>query len=222
MFCIPIIAGDTTEALNKIARANTLADMLELRLDLMHSADLREMIQASRIPAIATYRSKPQGGQGSADPETCTRYLLNAIREGADFVDVELGLPPKWRQKVFHAGATSRIVISTHICDTTPSRHDLDNILLKCIDTGAPVVKIVTRAKTWEDNLRLLELIPRAQNRGIKISAFCMGPVGRISRIFSHLMGGYLTFASLGEGQESAAGQIPIDEMKRILEHLTP
>jgi 3-dehydroquinate dehydratase len=35
-------------------------------------------------------------------------------------------------------------------------------------------------------------------------------------------MGGYLTFASLGEGQASAAGQIPIDEMKRILEHLTP
>ena len=93
MFCIPIIAGDSTEALNKIARANTLADMLELRLDLMHSIDLREMIQASRKPVIVTYRSKTQGGQGSADPETSTEYLLSAIREGADFVDVELGSP---------------------------------------------------------------------------------------------------------------------------------
>jgi 3-dehydroquinate dehydratase type I len=196
--------------------------MLELRLDLMHSIDLREMIQASRVPVLATYRSKPQGGQGSADPETSAGYLLNAIREGADFVDVELGLPTRWRKKIFDAGSASRIVISTHICDKTPSRHDLGNILLKCIDSGAPVVKIVTWARTWEDNLRLLELIPRAQDRGVKVVAFCMGPVGRISRIFSHLMGSYLTFASLEKGQASAAGQIPIVEMKRILGHFTP
>jgi 3-dehydroquinate dehydratase len=30
-------------------------------------------------------------------------------------------------------------------------------------------------------------------------------------------MGGYLTFASLEEGEESAAGQIPIGQMKEIV-----
>jgi 3-dehydroquinate dehydratase type I len=87
-------------------------------------------------------------------------------------------------------------------------------------DLGAEVVKIVTRARSPADNLRVLELIPKAHQAGRRIVAFCMGPEGRISRIFAHLMGAYLTFASLGTGQESAAGQISIREMRKILEML--
>jgi 3-dehydroquinate dehydratase len=34
-------------------------------------------------------------------------------------------------------------------------------------------------------------------------------------------MGSYLTFSSLETGEESAAGQIPINEMKKILEMLS-
>lgn len=48
-----------------------------------------------------------------------------------------------------------------------------------------------------------------------------MGPAGRISRIAGPLFGGYLTFASLEEGQESADGQIPVLETRKILEILS-
>lgn len=48
-----------------------------------------------------------------------------------------------------------------------------------------------------------------------------MGPAGRISRIAGPLFGGYLTFASLEEGQESADGQIPVQKMREILEILS-
>jgi len=48
-----------------------------------------------------------------------------------------------------------------------------------------------------------------------------MGPMGKISRIFSCLMGGYLTFASLEEGKESADGQIPIREMRKVVDILS-
>jgi len=36
------------------------------------------------------------------------------------------------------------------------------------------------------------------------------------------LMGSYLTFVSLEGGQESAAGQITVIEMKRMLEYFSP
>jgi 3-dehydroquinate dehydratase len=36
------------------------------------------------------------------------------------------------------------------------------------------------------------------------------------------LLGGYLTFASLEPGEESAPGQIPAGEMRRILDLLSP
>ena len=218
MFCIPIIARDTEKALEKIQRATPFADMLEIRLDRMDSFDLHQIIQASQKPTMVTYRSEKEGGRGSADPKSQTDYLLTAIHEGADLVDVELSLPQKWRDKVFKAKEGSGIVISTHRDSGTPSQDDLEKILKDSIDTGAHIVKIVTRAETYEDNLRLLQLIPTAHTMGAKIIAFCMGPMGRISRIFSHLMGSYLTFASLETGEESAAGQIPINEMKKILE----
>jgi len=218
MICIPIIAKNTEEALEKIVKANSLAEMLEIRLDMMDSFDLQEIIQAARKPLLVTYRSKKEGGNGNADPETRTDYLLTAIQKGAEFVDVEWSLPPKWRKKIFNARGKSGIIISRHINDDTPSQPELEKIFRDCAATTADVVKIVTRAETWADNLRMLELIPMAHDLGIHIIAFCMGPLGRISRVFSHLLGGYLTFASLERGQESADGQIPAVEMKKILE----
>ena len=218
MICIPITAKNTEEALQRIARANALADMLEIRLDLMESFDLHEMIQAASKPALVTYRSKGEGGKGTADDKTQASYLLTALEEGAEFVDVERRLPEKWRKKIFHARGKSSIVASTHVPDSTPPKEALEEIFEELTATGADIIKIVTHAKSMMDNLRVLDLIPKAQERGIKIIAFCMGRFGRISRIFSHLMGGYLIFASLEGGEESAVGQIPVEEMKKILD----
>jgi 3-dehydroquinate dehydratase type I len=131
-------------------------------------------------------------------------------------------LPVKWRQKVFEVRSVSRLVISTHIQDGTPQQPELDQILRDSMATGADVVKIVTRAEQWSDNFRILELIPRARSLDTPIIAFCMGPMGKTSRILSYLMGSYLTFASLETGEESADGQIPVTEMKNILDLLTP
>ena len=220
MFCIPVVSRNNAEALRKIALAEPLADMLEIRLDVMETFDVNEIIKAASKPVLVTYRSRREGGKGSADPETHAKYVLTAIQSGADLVDLELSLPRKWRKKIFDARGRSEIIISTHINDGTPSRLDLEKIFRDCADTGADIVKIVTRAETWADNLRVLELIPKAHGLGIEIIAFCMGPIGKISRIASHLMGGYLTFASLEDGEESAEGQIPIRQMKEIVDIL--
>jgi 3-dehydroquinate dehydratase type I len=222
MICIPIIAQNTDTALEKINRASKLADILEIRLDLMDTFDLHRILPTANKPVLVTYRSKNEGGKGSTDPDTYTQYALAALRLGADLVDVELWLPVKWRERIFNARGQSGIVVSSHIQGSTPAKEKLENILEDSIATSADVVKIVTRAEKWSDNFRLLDLIPKAHDRNIRIIAFCMGPLGRASRVLSHLMGGYMTFASLEAGEESADGQIPATEMKRILEILAP
>ena len=218
MICIPIVAKNTEEALVKIAKANTLADILEIRLDMMDTFDLRKMIHGASKPVLATYRSIKEGGKGTADHKTHASYLLGALEEGAELVDVERHLPEKWREKIFRAKGKSNIVVSTHISDRTPSREALAEIFEELTATDAHIIKIVTRARNMVDNLRVLDLIPKAHERGIKIIAFCMGPFGRISRIVSHMIGGHMTFASLERGEESADGQIPIMEMKKVLD----
>ena len=222
MICVPIIAKNTDEALEKIARANPMADMLEFRLDVMESFRLKDMLQIASKPVVVTYRSKKEGGKGPANYETQTRYLCKAFEADADFVDVEYSMPPELRRKIFQDRRRSKIIASVHLLDRTPSKEELDEIFGSLAATGADIVKIVTRAQSPEDNLRVLGLIPQARKMDVKIIAFCMGPMGRISRIASLLFGGYLTFASLEEGEESAEGQIPVTEMKRILEKLLP
>ena len=221
MFCIPIIARNTEEAVEKMSRSASLADIFEIRLDMMDTFDLNAIIRASERAVLVTYRSKEEGGKSDADPETRANHIITAIQEGADLVDVELSMPQKLKDKIFAARGNSKIVVSTHINDSTPSNADLEKIFNDSVATGADIIKIITRAETWEDNLRVLELIPMALDQGIKIIAFCMGPIGKISRILSHLMGAHLTFTSLEKGQESASGQIPINEMKDILGHFT-
>ena len=48
MFCIPIIAKTGEEALHKIATAWEVADLFEMRLDLMEIHDLKRIIHESK------------------------------------------------------------------------------------------------------------------------------------------------------------------------------
>ena len=211
------MARDTAEAVQKIARANPLADLLELRLDVMESFHLPDMIQEASRPVIVTCRSRKEGGHGFSDDEARARHLLNAIENKADYVDLEYSMPPNLRDQILRNRRESKIIASIHIIDSTPSREELERILNDLAGMGADIVKIVTRAQQPEDNLRVMDLIPRAKEMGLKIIALCMGEKGRISRVASLLFGGFLTFASLDQGEESADGQIPVEEMREIL-----
>jgi 3-dehydroquinate dehydratase type I len=211
------MARDTAAAVKKIAKANPVADLLELRLDAMESFRLPDMIQEASKPVIVTYRSKKEGGHGFTDDETRAHHLLNAIDNKADYVDLEYNMAPDLRDQILQNRRESKIIASVHVLDSTPSREELDRILYGLAGTGADIVKIVTRAQQPEDNLRVLNLIPRATEMGLKIIALCMGEEGRISRVASLLFGGYLTFASLDQGDESADGQIPVKKMREIL-----
>jgi 3-dehydroquinate dehydratase type I len=222
MFCIPIIARNTEDALKKMASAAPMADVLEIRLDLMDSFELGPIIQSSVKPILVTYRSDKEGGIGKAAPDIAAGYLISAIQKGAHLIDVELSMPRSWRERIFDARGETGIIVSTHINEGTPSRDDLKRIFNASVAAGGNIVKIVTMARRWDDNLRVLELIPEARDKGVEIIAFCTGPLGRMSRIFSLLMGAHMTFTCIEKGQESADGQMPIMEMKELLKFFTP
>lgn len=218
MFCVPIIASDTEEALKKMNRAAQVADVLEVRLDLMDSFDIHRIVKGSMKPVLITYRSVAEGGEGEDSAEIVAGHLITAAESGADLVDVELSMPQNVRKRIMDARGKSKIVLSTHIHSGTPLAPELEQIFNASVQAGGDIVKIVTMAMEWEDNLRVLELVKKARREKVKIISFCMGPMGRMSRVFSVPMGAYMTFASLEAGQESAKGQIPIDRMKELTE----
>ena len=85
---------------------------------------------------------------------------------------------------------------------------------------GVDVLKIVTYARNINDNATILELLKEARKDKVKIVGFAMGLLGRDSRILSLPLGSYFTFASLAPGQESADGQITVEQMKKIYQGL--
>jgi 3-dehydroquinate dehydratase type I len=221
MICISIIARNPAEAVEKMKRAEGLADIVEIRLDLMQSFDVKELIEAASKLVLVTYRSEQEGGRGRGDANLVTSYLTHALKAGADYVDVEFRMPTALRHEILKIGGPSRVILSSHLPDFTPSSEILHALLKRMAGTGAELVKIVSQATKPEDNLRILDLIPMATGLGVKAVAFCMGPMGRISRVACPLLGGFLTFASLERGEESAAGQIPAPEMQKILAFLS-
>jgi len=218
MYCIPIVAQDQGEALKKIERSAPQADLIEIRLDMIGTFSLEDLISATPKPVLITYRSEEEGGMGTAHPETVAATLSEAVRLGAQYVDVEYRLHKKWRDMILQADGAARFILSSHFMDGTPSRHALRSLLAACAREGTGIVKIVTRANHWKDNWRVLDLIAEARNLNTDVIAFCMGSRGRVSRILSLPMGGFLTFASSEAGEESASGQIPIHEMKKWVE----
>ncbi len=223
MICVPVMAATRAEALRIIGRSAGLADVLELRMDLLPTqSKVRELIKAVRSagPAQVLVTNRPSGDLSELMEKERLGVLAEAIYLGADYVDVELSTATsgleELRALIGAAGNRTRLIISHHDFAKTPAGRILRGLFHDCVRAGAGIVKIVTRARRPEDNLKVLELIPYALRRNVPIIALCMGEEGRMSRIMAPLVGGLFTFAALERGSESAAGQLTVEEMKRI------
>lgn len=232
--CIPIVGPEQEEALRQIRAAAPLADFLELRLDLMVRADLRELVREIRrnpfpVKIVATHRKREESGrvpvsgeEGSEEARIAS--LTEAVLLGVDYVDVELSTPIDLRNLLKkcikeHLDRT-QLIVSCHDFRETPSDAALEDLWRACREAGAGIVKIVTMACTMADNLRILRLIPWSLGKGQEIVAFSMGERGKISRVMAPLLGAHFTFASLGQDSATAPGQLTAAELFRIFEIL--
>ena len=203
-------------ALRAIKEASPLADLIELRVDYMRNAELEKLLKAGEKPLIVTNRPRAEGGRYRGDEKRRLAILREATELGAAFVDVEIRTERSSLRELIKNKNGTRMVLSFHDFQRTPSGGELRKLLDRMNRQGADVGKIVTFARSWDDNLKVLALIPYARRRRQAIVTFCMGKKGKMSRIFSPLMGAAWTYASLSRKQASAPGQLTIQEMKEI------
>jgi 3-dehydroquinate dehydratase type I len=218
--CVSITAKTTREALAKMEEGFARADMVELRIDGIRKINLKKMLAFNKGEILITNRSKEEGGAFPGSERERVSLLMEAAALGADYVDLELRTEPGLLAELVagikaHDGKT-KLILSYHNHKETPSPEALKKILEKGITAGADIIKIVPYAQEMGDNLRALGLIPYAQRLGKGIIAFCMGEKGRMSRVMAPLLGSYLTYASLARGEESARGQMTVEELKQI------
>jgi 3-dehydroquinate dehydratase / shikimate dehydrogenase len=214
MICVPIVGPSMSKAQEQIESASAIADILELRLDLIVSPNLNSLLASSKLPVIATNRSKYDGGQYKGLDMDRVQSLRDALKAGADYVDIEVSTPREYLQPFLEESDSGKIILSYHDFSHTPE--DFNPIYETMCEMPGEIVKIVTYARDLSDNLKMFELLKRAKTENQKLIGLCMGDLGEISRILSPLFGGYLTFGSLETGLESAPGQISAKSLKDI------
>jgi 3-dehydroquinate dehydratase type I len=133
---------------------------------------------------------------------------------------VEIGIEKPLIQELISNKKRTQIVLSFHDFKGTPYPNELKSLVDCTTQVGANIVKIVTFARIWEDNLKVLSLIPYAKEKKQRIVAFCMGEKGKVSRVFAPLMGAAWIYASLDKKRTSAPGQLTVFELREIWERL--
>ncbi|MBT4937162.1 type I 3-dehydroquinate dehydratase, partial [Candidatus Peregrinibacteria bacterium] len=169
MICIPIVGPTQKKSLEDITKAESLADVLELRLDLMSDYDLRALLSAANKPCIVTNRTKREGGQFSGSEEQRIDVLKQAMDAGAEYVDIETSTPKELLQPFLESKHKSKIILSYHNFTDTPEA--LEHLYELMCGMPADILKIVTYARDITNNLALFNLIYRSKKDGKKLIA---------------------------------------------------
>lgn len=231
LICVPIAVHDVATALADAEGARLAgADLVEFRVDAMLAAGvtpddierLRDLCADSPLPAIVTCRAASEGGlyDGADDERVALYEHLGTADRPPRYLDLELAAYERsanLRQKVHLAidwPARRRehapsLILSVHDFAGRPG--DLSRRVARLSEVEpAAVVKVAYRARSLHDALELLDLPAQV---GRPTIALGMGEFGLLSRVLAPKFGGYLTFASLGLGRETAPGQPSIADL---------
>ena len=213
--CVVLTDESTGDLVDRMVDVERHADLFEIRGDLVRDLDLLTVLRTRSKPLLFTCRAASEGGRAPDAHPSRKEALLEAVKRGFEYVDVE-HLSPIFEVMVAKSG--KGLVVSNHDLTGTPA--DLDRLYADMCARGADIVKIVTTPQSIADVGRLLEFAARtAAKGGPPLVALAMGPLGTPTRILAGRYGAPFTFASATSGAESAPGQIPasaMDELYRV------
>ena len=217
--CVAIQADTTGEMLSRAEAALKDARFLELRLDSLAKPasalpQLKEFLGSHReVTAIATCRRKAHGGAYAGSLTSEFEVLLKAAEAGCQIVDLEVeaaeeatkGQLTKFRAALRAAGTA--LLVSSHDFSRTRRMEGLKETAARIEAFEPDFVKVVSTARSLADNLAILRLI-EDNSVGSQVVGIAMGEEGLISRVLGPRAGGTFTFASSGNGVETAPGQV--------------
>lgn len=215
------VAGEKADLVLEIARQSQMhADVIEIRLDSLADPEIDPFVKYLDVPLLFTNRPEWEGGSFRGPEAKRVELLIRAAQQDCALVDLELKTAPELRGELLDIllqHPDTGLIISWHDFAGTPADDELTEILVQQMESGAHIGKIVTTPKDFKDVLRVLNLLVTAAENNFPLIAFCMGEVGRISRLATIKLGGYMTYAAPDGGRETAPGQIPLTVLRDML-----
>ena len=229
--CVPIVEKNREDILLQaqlISKENP--DIVEFRADWYEDMEnwdkmegllikLRQTIGDAAL--LFTIRTQREGGNAEISVLDYRYLCERACQSGyIDLIDVEAYMEADLLQQICKNAHENgvHVVASNHDFDKTPSEEEIVERLYFMDKNGADIPKIAVMPQSESDVLTLLYATQKYKTiGGIKpVISMSMGGKGVISRLSGEIFGSAVTFASIGKS--SAPGQIPIDEVRRVLE----
>ncbi|MDR3564607.1 MAG: type I 3-dehydroquinate dehydratase [Negativicutes bacterium] len=231
LICTPLV-GKTREAIfaELAAVLEKQPDVIEWRADFFDNIASPDAVialaneikeKAGGIALIFTIRSVREGGQPVALSDREAIELNAAICEytNIDYVDCELSNKPEdiAYLRAVALKSKTKIIASYHNFGCTPQREELAAKFDEADRYGLDVAKVAVMPEKLEDVLTLLAATLEAKQRlNIPLISMSMGGYGAITRMMGGVFGSSLTFA-VGQSA-SAPGQVPIDDLRTVLD----
>jgi 3-dehydroquinate dehydratase type I len=188
-------------------------DLVEFRLDLLQRPSLDAAGELAHLArkSVFTLRPKDEGGgfKGSQRERLALISGLSELRPL--YIDIELRAAESNAGWLGGLPRTSHKIVSWHDLAETPVFSVMKQVRDRAGSLG-DIAKIVTMARTGEDNLRVLRLHEEDPRNLI---AFCMGEAGIVSRLVSLQMGAPIIYASL-PNEPVAPGQLSVTAVTRL------
>lgn len=221
--CVSVACENIDRALDIARQSEDQADIIEIRLDSLSRPEIEPFVKNLAKPLLFTNRPEWEGGAFHGSETARIELLLQAVKHGCALVDLELKTAPELRAELLDGllkHPETGLIMSWHDFSGTPSAEELGEILQQQMESGAHIGKIATTANDYRDVLRIMNLQAVAAESNFPLIAFCMGPIGRISRLATIKLGGYMTYAAPDGGDETAPGQIKLSTLRAMLNTL--
>jgi 3-dehydroquinate dehydratase I len=200
-------------------RADFFADIV--RPDAVVDLARRIKKAAGDVPLLFTIRAAREGGEKiSLTDDQIVELYAGVCRNGAvDLVDFELSNAAERLNRVRGVSRDAGIamIMSYHNFQHTPALDVLTEKFTQAAQRGADVAKVAVMPKNLHDVLILLTATLNASEAlDVPLISMSMGGQGSLSRLFGWAFGSSATFA-VGDNS-SAPGQIPIDELRQVID----
>jgi 3-dehydroquinate dehydratase/shikimate dehydrogenase len=203
--CVSLTEETMAGLVDRMAELTGIADLFEIRADLVLDLDLLTLLRARTRPMLLTCLPVAEGGRWQDDDPQRRLTLLEGVKRGFDYVDID------FRSRyldVMMEKSGRGLIVSYHDLAGTPG--DLDGLYARMADCGADIVKIAVTPRSVTDVGRLLSFAGRvAQGDGPPVIPLAMGPLGIITRVVAGRYRSPFTYAAAAEGAEAAPGQLP-------------
>ncbi|MEO5860227.1 MAG: shikimate dehydrogenase [Pyrinomonadaceae bacterium] len=204
--CISLCAKTADDLFAKIAQAEPLADVIEIRFDCLNPDQIDHIVE--HLPLIEktyliTYRPSEQGGLRVLPLNARLMFwkkVLAALADRDILVDLEsdINFPFRFDE--------TKVIRSAHFFNDPP--RDLRPAFFELAELGEGIVKLAATARDITDTIPAWKLIETADREKRKVIPIAMGEAGKWTRILGPAHGAFMTYAALDAADATAPGQL--------------